>query len=222
MRVVKIDGPKRRVLDLLKRSDGLGTRDLAEALSVSDVAVRRHLSDLTDAGLVAGRAGEAQGRGRPPTVWSLTDLSRDLFPDHHDDLTVELIDAIRRSLGEDGLDRVLAVRADDQVVRIRSRFEPGAPVEERVRALADRRTEEGYMAEVSEDTDGSLLLLEHHCPVCAAATECQGICRYELETFQRALGDDVRVERTDHLLSGDARCTYRITPRARERPEVTP
>jgi predicted ArsR family transcriptional regulator len=81
----------------------------------------------------------------------------------------------------------------------------------RVRALGERRTAEGYLAEVISDAD-DLLLIEHHCPICSAATACQGLCRSELEVFQAALGPSVTVTREQHVLSGDARCTYRISP----------
>jgi predicted ArsR family transcriptional regulator len=33
-----------------------------------------------------------------------------------------------------------------------------------------------------------------------------------LELFRSVLGDDVSVEREEHLLSGGARCTYRLRP----------
>ena len=83
---------------------------------------------------------------------------------------------------------------------------------ERVRALAALRHEEGYMAEARGDGDGGFLLIENHCPICAAATACQGFCRSELEVFRAALGPDVRVERSEHLLAGARRCAYRIAP----------
>jgi predicted ArsR family transcriptional regulator len=65
------------------------------------------------------------------------------------------------------------------------------------------------MAEVVDDGD-DLLLIEHHCPVCAAATECQSLCRNELAMFQTAMGPQAEVTRSQHLLSGDERCVYRI------------
>ena len=79
-------------------------------------------------------------------------------------------------------------------------------------ALARLRTVEGYMADARplEDDDG-YLLVEHHCPICDAAATCQGLCRGELELFRAALGDDVEVERTQHLMAGDQRCSYRVT-----------
>ena len=82
----------------------------------------------------------------------------------------------------------------------------------RVEALARARTDEGYLAEVVEDDDGHLVLVEHHCPICVAAAACQNLCRSELDVFRAALGDDVVVERTQHLLAGNRRCAYKVTP----------
>ncbi len=60
--------------------------------------------------------------------------------------------------------------------------------------------------------DNSWYLTEHHCPICAAATACQGFCRAELALFQHCAGSQIKVERVQHVLSGDKRCTYRFTP----------
>ena len=57
------------------------------------------------------------------------------------------------------------------------------------------------------------LLIESHCPICVAAQACQGFCRSELQVFQTALGDSATVERIEHLISGDRRCVYRVSPR---------
>jgi predicted ArsR family transcriptional regulator len=59
-----------------------------------------------------------------------------------------------------------------------------------------------------------MLLLEHHCPICDAASACQGLCRAELDLFRETLGGDVEVTRAQHVLSGDLRCAYRVSPRA--------
>ena len=81
-------------------------------------------------------------------------------------------------------------------------------VTERVERLVAIRSREGYMAQLQVESDGSLLLIENHCPICAAAASCQGFCRAELAVFQQVLG--VPVERVEHILSGSRRCTYRI------------
>jgi predicted ArsR family transcriptional regulator len=79
-------------------------------------------------------------------------------------------------------------------------------------ALADMRSAEGYMARVEVLADEVFLLVEDHCPICAAAMNCQGFCRIELRVFRDLLGPDWHIEREDHLLSGARRCTYRINP----------
>ncbi len=200
---------KRRLLDRLKRADGLTAAELAVELAITESAVRLHLDVLAGHGLVARRDRAAAGRGRPPVEWVLTDLGTELFPDRHGDLTVELIEALRAAMGDDGLDAVIAARTAVQIDGYRRVIDREAPARKRVEALARRRSAEGYMAEAVRDGD-DWILVEHHCPVCAAATVCQGLCRGELELFRSALGDDVRVEREQHLLSGDSRCAYRI------------
>ena len=68
------------------------------------------------------------------------------------------------------------------------------------------------MAEVLPQADGSMLLVENHCPICAAAEACTGLCAKELEIFQALLGEHVEIERTEHILKGSRRCAYRIIP----------
>ena len=43
------------------------------------------------------------------------------------------------------------------------------------------------MAVVQRQADGSFLLLENHCPICAAAVACTGLCSQELDVFQAVL-----------------------------------
>ncbi len=199
---------KRRIIELLKRADSATAHELAEQFATTTTAVRQHLDALEHSGLVERFDGEIRGRGRPALRWRNTALTLELFPDRHGELTVELIKSIRTSLGEEALDRVIDRRASEQLASYRATLPDGA-VAVRVRALAERRTAEGYLAEVVADAD-DLILIEHHCPICTAATSCQSLCRSELEVFQAALGDAVEVTREQHLLRGDSRCAYRI------------
>jgi predicted ArsR family transcriptional regulator len=209
----KLSDAKRRIIEVLKRADSATAQELAAQFNTTTTAVRQHLDTLEQSGLVERFEGEVHGRGRPAIRWRTTPLSGELFPDRHSELTVELIESIRTSLGQEALDRVIDQRAREQLQSYRAAL-PDGSVPVRVRALADRRTEEGYLAEVV-DVDGDLILVEHHCPICTAATACQGLCRSELEVFRAALGDSVEITREQHLLSGDTRCAYRIRERER-------
>jgi predicted ArsR family transcriptional regulator len=202
---------KRRVLELLKRLGATPVPELARRLDLTEVAVRQHLAALEDQGLAAAEPGPAKGRGRPSALWSLTDAAASLFPDSHADLTVSLIQATRRALGEKGLERVVAERSADQLRTYRDTLPgPDASLGKRVKALAAQRTAEGYMAEVRREAPGRYLLVEHHCPICEAARSCQRLCAGELHVFREYLGPDVDIERVDHLLDDADRCAYRI------------
>jgi predicted ArsR family transcriptional regulator len=108
------------------------------------------------------------------------------------------------------MSRLLEVRLGHQKSAYCSRVDASAPLGTRLQQLAAIRSEEGYMAEVTADGSG-FLFIENHCPICAAATACQGFCATETELFRAALGPGVSVERTEHVISGDRRCVYRIT-----------
>jgi predicted ArsR family transcriptional regulator len=211
-----VSDAQRRIVERLQRVDWAAAPDLADDLGITAAGVRQHLESLQGLGLVAAGGGEPAGRrGRPALRWRLTPLARTLFPDRHADLTVELLGLMREELGEEAVDRIVERRAASQTVAYRKVL-GGLQGRQRAARLADLRSAEGYEAEVVDDDDGSLLLVEHHCPVCDAASACQGLCRGELATFRSALGDDVTVEREQHLLSGDARCVYRIRRRGQE------
>ncbi len=198
MPVCSLTDAKKRLLDLLKRGGPGQASALARRLRLTDVAVRQHLAALQAAGLVRSRHGSTSGRtpGRPAERWSLTDLGHRVFPDHHAELTVGLICAIRESVGERGLRRIVEVRARDQVNLYQTMMPPAqASLKKRVEALAAHRTREGYMAEVRRERSGTYLLIEHHCPICDAAASCTGLCQAEMDVFRRTLCQDVSIER---------------------------
>jgi predicted ArsR family transcriptional regulator len=197
-----------RFLVLLKTRGPQTTADLGEAAGVTAEAARQQLSLLADDGLVVATS-EPRGVGRPAQVWGLTEAGNARFPDAHAELTAQLIGTIRTQLGEEVLDRLIDARAAESRAAYAAALEGAADLGERVARLAEARTREGYMAESRAEGEG-YLLVENHCPICVAATVCQGFCRAELDTFRQVLGPGASVERTEHIVNGDRRCAYRI------------
>ncbi len=212
--MAELTDAKRRIVERLKRVESATAPELAAGFGLTDTAVRQHLEALEGLGLVERSASEPMGRGRPPGAWRLTSLATSLFPDRHADLTVELIGSIRDALGEAGLAKVLSSRAKAQEAGYAKALpDPTVtPLADRVIRLAAVRSADGYLAEAVAEDDGAVLLVEHHCPIADAARSCTGLCQSELELFRKVLGDDVVVERTQHLVAGDQRCAYRIRP----------
>ena len=203
------------VLSLVKREGPAAADALAARLGLTTMAVRQHLQGLAEEGLVEQAEAERKAaRGRPARLWRTTAAGDRRFADAHAGLTADLIGQMRRAFGEAGLDTLLALRTADQEALYRAEIDAAAPLADRLRALAAIREREGYMAELREAPEGGFLLMEHHCPICAAAKLCSGLCREELNLFARVLGDDVTVERVSHILAGAGRCAYRIAEKA--------
>ena len=198
-----------RLLILLKTRGPQTAAELGAALGVSDEAARQHLVKLAGEGLVEG-ASETRGVGRPVQVWNLTAAGNGRFQNAHAELTVQLISTIRKVLGEEALDRLIAAREKETLANYQAEMEGAADLKERVARLAAIRDREGYMCEWKADADG-YLLIENHCPICAAATACQGFCQAEMRTFKQTLGAGVEISREEHIVSGARRCAYRIT-----------
>ena len=79
------------------------------------------------------------------------------------------------------------------------------------RSLSFITKQEGISGFSIKEIDDKSWLVENHCPICIAAKECLKLCSGELELFQKALGDGVQIERTEHIASGARRCVYTIT-----------
>ncbi|WP_244465813.1 helix-turn-helix transcriptional regulator [Devosia soli] len=194
----------------LKMQSGLSAAAIGQKLGITGEAARQQLLRLAQEGLVEAQNISA-GVGRPTQAWSLTAAAEGRFPDTHAALTLQLLDLIRANLGEAALDTIISAREAMTREAYQQAVAGKAQVKERVEALAQLRSGEGYMAGWREDPDGSLLLTENHCPICAAASACQGFCRAELAVFQAVLGPETKVEREEHIIAGGRRCSYRIT-----------
>jgi predicted ArsR family transcriptional regulator len=210
-RSVPPDRPTRRaIVKLLKTEGALDAARLARRLRLTPMAVRQHLYALQRERLVTSEERSVP-IGRPAKHWRLTRQADGLFPDAYAELNVALIEAVGHAFGPKGLQRVLDSREAKQRADYARRIAPSAPLKERLQQLARVRTEEGYMAEVKPDGRGGFLFIENHCPICAAATACQGFCATELDLFRTVLGPQASVERTEHIISGDRRCVYHVT-----------
>ncbi|CAM2009131.1 helix-turn-helix transcriptional regulator [Acanthopleuribacter pedis] len=202
-----------RVLHKLKTQGPATAAMLAEPLGMTSMGVRQHLKKLAAEGLVE-TFEKAEQVGRPKLFWKLSGAGHRRFPDRHAELTLSLVNQVEKLFGKEGLERLIEARQQEMEERYRAATASLDALPDRLQALADARSDEGYMAEVIAQEDGSWLLVEHHCPICAAATRCQGFCRSELEIFRDVLG--AHVTRTVWLQDNGRHCAYLVSEEARE------
>lgn len=200
---------RQAILRLLKQQGPRDSESLAAQLGISAMAVRQHLYALRAKGLVTYQE-EQRPIGRPAKMWCLTPAAAPHFPDAHAGLTVNLLNAAEQTFGQEGVQLLVTRCAKQQIADYRSRIPARAPLQARLGALISIRNEEGFMAEVQRQRDGSFLLIENHCPISAAANVCPKLCDAEMEVFHAILGGDVTIERAEHMVTGARRCVYRI------------
>jgi len=196
-----------KILMLLKMRGPLTALEIAHELKITKEGVRQQLVKLVEDELIQPQE-ESKGVGRPQKTFSLTTTGNAKFPDTHAELTLKLISIIS-SMGENTLDDVINIYEEVGKKKYHEEIDTIDDLEQKIAKLVEIRTREGYMAEYSKNDEG-YLLIENHCPICAAATICQGFCSSELNTFRSVLGKQIIINRVNHIIAGDRRCAYQI------------
>ncbi len=198
-----------RILESIKRNGAVTAKQLSEEFGMTSMGARQHLQALEEDGLLQFEDIKAKV-GRPNRHWSLTQKGHDQFSDRHRDLTIQVIDAVEHLFGQEGLAKVALERENSVYQSYRTAMQDCLTLPSKLQKLVELRSAEGYMAELQETPSG-FLFIENHCPICKAATRCRSLCQSELNVFQRLIGDDYLVSRTEHIVEGERRCVYRIT-----------
>lgn len=196
-----------KILMLLKMRGPLTALEIAHELKITKEGVRQQLVKLVEEDLIQPQE-ESKGVGRPQKTFSITANGNTKFPDTHAELTLKLISIIS-SMGKNTLDDVINVYEEAGKKKYHEEIDSIKSLEQKIEKLVEIRTREGYMAEYSAN-DLGFLLVENHCPICAAATICQGFCSSELNTFRSVLGEEVIINRVSHIVAGERRCAYQI------------
>lgn len=200
--------PSEHILMLLKMRGEATSLLIANELGLSKEGARKRLLNLVSEGLITS-IDKKEGVGRPSTYYHLTKKGESRFPDSHADITVQLIQSVKKLLGENALDLLISDREASVYQRYLEETQHLTTIEEKLDKLSKIRTNEGYMAEWDKDGD-SYFLIENHCPICAAATECQGFCRSELKNFKQLVGSEYDIQRVEYMLDKGSRCVYKI------------
>jgi predicted ArsR family transcriptional regulator len=183
---------------------------LASALGLTTVAVRKHLSALEHERLIVS-SEERRPVGRPARVYRLSEASDDLFPKEYDSIVVEFLSDLVSLDGPEKVDMLFNRRAERTFEYLEARVAGARTFDERVAALASGMDELGYLASWEQTGPGEYAVAQYNCAIQRIANTFPQVCFYELETYRRLL--DADVERSCHLVSGDHMCCYIIRQR---------
>jgi len=202
-----------RVARLILENGPVTAASLGSSLGLTPAAVRRHLDHLLDDGMIETRLARVyanRGRGRPARMFAITDAGRSAFEHAYDDLAASAL----RFLAERAGPEAVTEFARRQVADLERRYRPAvtsAPLADRVRALAEALSVDGYAASASAGPGPSAgeQLCQHHCPVAHVAAKYPQLCEAETEAFSRLLGTPV--QRLATIAHGDGICTTHVT-----------
>jgi len=195
---------RHRILYWMKRKGSVTVYELSELLNITEMAVRRHLTNLERDGYVGVKIAR-QPVGRPLHQYYLTPLAEKWFPNRYEEFALDLL-AEAKAAGEPVLERFYA-RMRDKIFRQYHGSVNGQTLGERVNQLVGARQAEGLMVEVEPHGDG-YVMYEFHCPIAKVASRACEVCDCERDAFARLLDANVRL--TESMAKGDSRCAYLI------------
>jgi predicted ArsR family transcriptional regulator len=187
-----------KVINELKRTQGLCVGDLATRLGMSYMGIKGICLDLQKRGLV-DTWRQPRERGRPQMLYRLTARAHDLFPTACNEMTIDILEAAQRLFGAAAPEKLLLLafkkKGDFYEDRVR-----GMTLFERATALVKYRDQEGYMPELEKDGLDHVRIIEHHSPILDVLRAFAITAKLETDLFQRLLG--VAVRRDEIVVSG--------------------
>ncbi len=212
-----------RVLQAISEHGPVTATALADELGLTVPAVRRHLENLTESGLIDERestSSTSRGRGRPARSYVLSEGGHLALESDYDHLATETLRFLAAEVGPEAVRRFAESRVGALEIRYAAELAAaGTDTAARVDALVAALTRDGFAASarpVGDQNSASPLtgiqLCQGHCPVQHAAREFPQFCDAETDAFSRLLG--VHVQRLATLAHGDHVCTTFVPTKA--------
>lgn len=199
---------KEKLLNLLKKETEMTVSQMAQALGITEMAVRKHLNILERDSFI--HISELkQPLGRPVQVFSLTSQADVLFPKSYDNLTVDFLNDLQTLQGNDIIDQLFEKRRQRLADNYSSYMKNTLSNEEMVETLKNIQVEKGYMADVIKIDDNKFELIEHNCPIFEVAKNFEQACNCETNMFKEVLNTS-GVRRTSCKADGDNHCHFLI------------
>ncbi len=183
-----------RIVLLLRRAAST-VDELAQALHLTDNAVRAHLATLERDGLVR-QAGVRRGSGKPAQIYHLTQEAEQLFPKAYSPVLRSLLDSLSASLSSAQL--VEVIQCAGQRLAAQWSVPPGE-FRARLRSALDIFNQLGGLTEL-EELPESYIIKSASCPLAAIAPDHPEVCRLT-QTFLSSL---IGVPVEEHCQRGQA------------------
>ena len=144
-------GTRARIARLILENGPVTAAGLSTRTGLTPAAVRRHLDNLLAEGMIeirTTRRPASRGRGRPAKLFVITDAGRSAFEHAYDDLAASALRFLAEVAGPEAVAEFARRQLADTERRYRPVVEAAEP-DQRVQALADALSADGYAASAS-------------------------------------------------------------------------
>lgn len=191
-----------RIVLLLRRSD-LTVDELAQALHLTDNAVRAHLATLERDGLVQ-QSGERRGGGKPAVLYALAPGAEQLFPKAYSPVLRQLLETLSTSLSPEQLLAIMQCTGRQLAAQWEA---PSGEVRARLLRAVAILNELGGLAEL-EELEELWVIQGYSCPLAAVVPDHPEVC----QLAQALLAELVGVPIEEHCKRGEAAtCCFTAT-----------
>ena len=188
-----------QIITLLRRA-GRTVDELAQALKLTDNAVRAHLATLERDGLVR-QHGERRGSGKPAYVYDLAPEAEQLFPKAYSQVLRQLLEALNERLSSEEVEELMR-KVGRRIAAKWSVSDSSLPV--RLELAVEVLKELGGLAEL-EQRDGVYSINGYSCPFAAVVPGHPEVCHLAQALLTELAGVPVQ-KRCDY--SEPLRCHF--------------
>lgn len=192
-----------RIIALL-RPGGCTVSELAQALELTDNAVRAHLATLERDGLVH-HSGMRPGLRKPHFAYELTPEAEQLFPKAYGAILNQLLEVLDEHLPAETREEILR-ETGCRIAQRHAAASQGADLAQRVQTVLDVFRDLGGLAEV--ETHGDCLFVRgDRCPLAAVSAHHPQVCRFA----EALVSEIVRAPVKERCRHGDVpQCCFEI------------
>ena len=180
-----LESTRGRVIQVLRRGEST-VNELARALSVTDNAIRSHLTTLERDGLVK-QSGKRSGVRKPEVVYALTANAEELFPKAYHVLLDLMLNVLNDRLPPNEIEDILR-----EVGRQLAVLSPtnSTDLAQRVKHAAHVLNQLGGLTEV-QIKEGQYLIQGYSCPLASVSQHHPGICLLAEALLGEIIGEPV-------------------------------
>jgi predicted ArsR family transcriptional regulator len=191
-----------RIVILLRRNS-LTVDELAQALNLTDNAVRAHLATLERDGFVR-QSGERRGSGKPAFVYELLPVAEQLFPKAYGPILRQLLEVMSEEMTANEVEALMR-RTGRRLAKQQQL--PAGDLQSRLQMAVNVLNELGGLAEL-EQGNGLFYIQGYSCPLAVMAPGHPEACRLAESLISELIGQPVK-ECCD--VKEPARCRFSVS-----------